>query len=128
MSKKILIFEDEETIIELTKSLLEKRGYEVRAFTDGHNAFAAIEKERPDLVILDNILPGDNGLNICHAVKSSPSTRHIPVIISTGASFLQETLQEAHLLPPNDYLIKPFEIDDLIQKVEDLLGTSQNAL
>ena len=121
--KKILIIDDALELIELTKRVLTTRGYEVVGLSDGDFALETIAKEQPDLVIIDMLLPGKDGSQICHEIKSSTAFREIPIIISTGQFLDEETtsIQEG-LLKADDYLAKPFEIDDLLGKIQNLVG------
>ena len=121
MKEKILLVDDQEDLIELTRRILQSRGYEVVGLTDGEEALAVIKKESPNLVILDMIMPGKDGAQICQEMKSDATTRHIPVILSTGqmlkaGDFSQEGLAEA-----DGYLTKPFEIEELLHKIQTLL-------
>lgn len=123
MGKKILVIDDALDLIELTKRLLQSRGYETSSLTDGDQALEFIKKDPPDLIIMDMLLPGKDGTQICHEIKSDPSLRHIPVILSTGQVINDDDLAAEGLLKPDDYLTKPFEIDDLLNKINHLLST-----
>lgn len=79
--KTILLIEDEEDIAALIKLQAEISGYKLHVETDGINGFRAVERERPDLVVLDIMLPGQNGLDVCRKMKSNPELKTIPVII-----------------------------------------------
>mgnify|MGYP001581558223 FL=1 len=121
MKKKILLIDDQEDLIELTRRILQSHGYEVVGLTDGEGALEIIKGESPHLVILDMIMPGKDGTEICQEMKSDATTRHIPVILSTGqmlepGDFSREGLKEA-----DGYLMKPFEIDELLSKIQSLL-------
>src|SRR5579862_2834866 len=79
--KRILLIEDEEDIAALIKLQAEGSGYKMHVEVDGINGYRAVEREKPDLVLLDIMLPGQNGFDVCRKIKSSPELRHIPVII-----------------------------------------------
>ncbi len=79
--KRILLIEDEEDIAALIKLQAEISGYKLHVEVDGVNGFRAIEREKPDLVILDVMLPGQNGFDVCRKMKNSPDLKNIPVII-----------------------------------------------
>ena len=122
MNKKIFIIDDEKHVVELTKNILSKRGYLIETFENGEQALMALKDHRPDLIILDNLLPGENGYKICHEIKSQSPNKHIPVLLTTGQIQTDESFDEyENLIKPDDYLIKPFEIEDLIERVEKLL-------
>ena len=122
MNKKILIVDDEKIIIHLTTIVLKKRGCEIVSCANAEEALSLVEKERPDLIILDHLLPGKNGLELCQEVKLNPQTSLIPVLITTGQKLnLEDQILEQKLLKPDRILSKPFEIDELLKIVEELL-------
>ena len=82
--KRILLIEDEEDIAALIKLQAEASGYKMHVEVDGINGYRAIEREKPDLVILDIMLPGQNGFDVCRKMKANPDLRSIPVIILTA--------------------------------------------
>ena len=82
--KRILLIEDEEDIAALIKLQAEATGYKMHVEVDGINGYRAIEREKPDLVILDIMLPGQNGFDVCRKIKSNAELRNIPVIILTA--------------------------------------------
>src|SRR3990172_5592859 len=79
--KRILLIEDEEDIADLIKLQAEISGYKLHVEVDGINGYRAIEREKPDLVLLDVMLPGENGLDVCRKMKANAETKSIPVII-----------------------------------------------
>src|SRR3989344_7326085 len=82
--KRLLLIEDEEDIASLIKLQAELSGYKLHVEVDGLNGFRAIEREKPDLVILDIMLPGQNGFDVCRKMKNNAELRNIPVIILTA--------------------------------------------
>ena len=122
MKKKILVVDDQAELLELTQRLLHSRGYDVVTLTEGKNAIEVIKKELPNLVIMDMLLPDRDGDQICREIKSDHSIRHIPVLLTTGQMLEQSEYVLAGVTGPDDYLMKPFEIDDLLSKIEKLLA------
>jgi DNA-binding response OmpR family regulator len=114
--KKILIVEDNEFIVEVMSYILVNRGYEVTSLTNGDEVFNNIKTNKPDLVILDDELPGMAGRDICRLLKMNPSTGKMPVIMCSGSDTIDESLSQAGA--PNDVLHKPFDIDSLVSKVK----------
>lgn len=114
--KKILIVDDNELMIEVMTYILINNGYEVIALTDGTGVFNNIKINHPDLVILDAILPGMDGREICQLIKLNRATKDLPVIMCSGDESIDETLKQKGA--PNDILHKPFDITSLIEKVE----------
>ena len=115
MSKKILIVEDNELMIDVMSYILINSGYEVFSLTNGDNVFNNIKANHPDLIILDAILPGMDGREICQLLKLNKATQNLPVIICSGDDSVDESLKQKGA--PNDILHKPFDINSLIEKV-----------
>ena len=121
MKKKILVIDDQEDLLELTRRVLQSHGYEVLTLNDGENALETIKKESPDLVLMDMIMPIKDGAQICQEMKSDTSVRHIPVILTTGQMIEKSEYSQEGLTGVDDYLMKPFEIDELLAKIGNLL-------
>lgn len=118
--KKILVVDDDESIVEVVQLVLESEGYSVQTNTDG-NLLPLLKKARPDLILLDMLLSGVDGRNICKKLKSDRETVHIPVIMLSAHS---ETNKAADASGADDYLEKPFDVDALIAIVERHLAST----
>jgi len=116
MSKKILIVEDNALLIEVMTYILRNNGYEVIAISNGSDVFNYIKANHPDLIILEAILPGINGKEICQLIKLNQTTRNLPVIMCSVDEAAGESLNQKGA--PNDVLQKPFDINSLIKMVE----------
>jgi phosphate regulon transcriptional regulator PhoB len=120
MVKKILIVEDEHDLIKLLKYNLEKEGFKVAHTTDGSLALAEIRRETPDLVILDLMLPGMDGLEVCRQLRRQDRFASIPVLMLTARS--EEADRVVGLeIGADDYVTKPFSMRELIARVRALL-------
>jgi len=118
--QKLLLIEDEEDIADLIKLQAEIAGYKFSHASDGLNGFEAILKEKPDLIILDLMLPGQNGLDVCRKVKMSDELRHIPIIMISAKS--EETDVVLGLeLGADDYVTKPFSPRVLLTRVKTVM-------
>ena len=121
MGKKVLIVEDERDIVTILSLAIEKEGYEVVEAYDGLDAIDKIEKEHPDLILLDIMMPQLDGNTVNLKLKNNPATAAIPVIVMSGRgggrdnSVLQQEMQVTA------YLEKPFAVSDLIEKIKELL-------
>ena len=121
MSKpKILLIEDEEDIASLIQLQAELAGYKVVIEHDGLNGWRAVEREKPDLVLLDIMLPGQNGLDVCRKIKAHPEYKNIPVImISARGDELDIVLGLE--LGADDYVAKPFSPKVLLSRIRAVL-------
>ncbi len=121
MTKKILIVDDEPDLLDVTTFRLKKNGYHVLTAIDGQAALTIIEKEMPDLVLLDLRLPVMNGQEVCKKIKADPKLKNIAVIIFT-ASAGGDVAQKVKALGADDYLIKPFDSEEMLDKIANLLN------
>ena len=120
MAKLIAIVDDEPDILELIRYHLEKEKFEVREFRDGEGLLSFIETTLPDLVILDLMLPGIDGLEVCRALKGDRRTSSVPIIMLTAKG--NETDKVVGLeLGADDYVVKPFSPRELVARVKAVL-------
>jgi two-component system, OmpR family, alkaline phosphatase synthesis response regulator PhoP len=122
--KRILLVEDEAEIAALLRLQAEMEGYKMQVEADGLNGYRAIEREKPDLVILDTMLPGQNGFDICRKLKNSPELRHIPVIIISAKSEELDVILGLEL-GADDYVAKPFSPKVLFSRIKAVLRRSK---
>ncbi len=115
--KRILLIEDEEDIAALLKLQAELSGYKLHVEVDGINGYRAIEREKPDLVILDIMLPGENGLDICRKMKGNPELKGIPVIILSARGEELDVVLGLEL-GADDYVSKPFSPKVLFSRIK----------
>src|SRR5271156_3534336 len=118
--KRILLIEDEEDIAALIKLQAEAYGYKLHVEMDGINGYRAIEREKPDLVILDIMLPGENGLDVCRRIKNNPELKNIPVIILSAKSEELDVVLGLEL-GADDYVCKPFSPKVLFSRVRAVM-------
>lgn len=115
--KKILLIEDDSDLFALLKYNLEKEGFQLVGSQTGKGAVELCRRERPDLVILDIMLPDSDGLDICKGIRSHMELAHIPVIFLTARA--SETDRIVGLeLGANDYIVKPFFVRELIARIK----------
>ncbi len=120
MQKKILIVEDEESLLKLESILLTTKGYMVRGAVTGTAALEALAEEPPDLVLLDIMLPGLDGFEVCRRIKSAPATRHIPVILLTAKKTPEDVAKGAEV-GADEYITKPFKSAKIMETIESYL-------
>ncbi|TAM42261.1 response regulator transcription factor [bacterium] len=120
MREKILIVEDEKDIIKMLEYNLKKEGFKVIAARDGEDALDLAVREYPDLILLDLMLPGMDGLEVCKSLKKEAKTASIPIIMLTAKS--QESDKVVGLeLGADDYITKPFSPRELIARIKAVL-------
>jgi len=118
--KRILLIEDEEDIAALIKLQAEISGYKLHVEVDGLNGFRAIEREKPDLVILDIMLPGQNGLDVCRKMKTQASLKNIPLILLSAKTEELDVILGLEL-GADDYVPKPFSPKVLFSRIKAVL-------
>jgi DNA-binding response OmpR family regulator len=121
--KPILIAEDEPDTANLLQFHLQRRGYHTTVASDGLNALNLSFERHPDLVILDLMLPKLHGFEVCRMLKTSPSTRHIPVFMLTAMASTENKVQ-AFSLGANEYMTKPFAMSELLARVKSMIAAS----
>ncbi|HDZ76821.1 MAG TPA: response regulator [Candidatus Omnitrophica bacterium] len=118
--EKILIVEDDADIVEMISYNLKKEGYSVISVLDGERAVYSAKRDKPDLIILDLMLPGMDGLEVCRNMRKNELTAHIPIIMLTAKS--QEADKVIGLgLGADDYMTKPFSPRELIARIKAVL-------
>jgi DNA-binding response OmpR family regulator len=124
MSDLVMVIEDEKEIRDLLKYNLEKAGFRVAAFADGEEGLEQLFAARPDLVVLDLMLPGRNGLEILREVRGEPATADLPVMVLTArGAEMDKLLGFEH--GADDYLTKPFSPRELVARAQALLRRSR---
>jgi DNA-binding response OmpR family regulator len=117
--KKILIVEDEQDILDLVRLYLEKEGYRVCTAVTGQDALKQVKAERPDLVVLDLMLPGLDGIEVCKRLRADPATALLPIIMLTAKAEEADTIVGLEL-GADDYVTKPFSPKALMARVKAL--------
>ena len=122
MAKTVLIVEDEQSMQRALKNKLEHSGYTVVTANDGEGAVDALRSAKPDLVLLDLIMPKLDGISVLRQMKADDALRGIPVVILTNLSS-GDKVAEAMQLGTFDFLVKAnYSLDDVLKKVNDRLG------
>ena len=121
----IFCVEDDAGVRDIEVYTLRSTGFEATGFVDGTSFFNALKNTRPELIILDVMLPGEDGVEILKKLKANPSTRNIPVIMATakGAEYDKITGLD---LGADDYLVKPFGMMEMVSRVRAVLRRSNN--
>jgi DNA-binding response OmpR family regulator len=123
MPKRILIVEDEEAVRELEKFILEQHGYEVMEARDGLEGLTKAEFRRPDLILLDLMMPDVSGGRMFDEMKEHPVTAGIPIVVVTGKPDAHQLFDEE--IGAENVIMKPFEADTLIGRIEHHIGSPE---
>ena len=120
MKLRVLIVEDEDTLIELLEYNFKKEGYTVETATDGESALDKILFKSPDLIILDWMLPKLSGIELCRQIRSTKQIKNIPVIMLTARGEERDRLKGLEM-GADDYVTKPFSINELLARAKAVL-------
>src|SRR5881296_1927293 len=119
--RKVLLVDDDPDLVELMTKVLEEDGrFEVRVAGNGFDAGMMVKEYRPDLIVLDVMLPDINGKEVCHRVRSDPSLEEVRILCISGM-IEEDKIQELKLSGADDFLHKPFDIEELIDRMCGLL-------
>jgi DNA-binding response OmpR family regulator len=121
MSSSILVADDDPEILALVSRRLAKRGYEVYEASDGLLALAEARSKKPDLIVLDVMMPGKNGWEVCKELRADAATKDIKILVLTAIGEMMNDMNSP-LYGADDYIDKPFEFADLEARIAKLLG------
>lgn len=124
MSRKILIADDEANIVRSLQFLMKREGFEVLVAADGDDALAQIAAHRPDLVLLDVMMPRKSGYEVCQLVRANADWSAIKVVLLT-AKGRDVDVEKGLAMGADAYITKPFATKDLVAKVRDMLGLAE---
>ena len=120
MSARILVVEDEEALATLLRYNLEAEGYDVDTVVRGDEADTRLKERIPDVVVLDWMLPGLSGIELCRRLRARPETRQLPIIMLTARGEESERVRGL-ATGADDYIVKPFSVPELLARVKGLL-------
>ncbi len=123
MSKHVLIADDEANIVISLEFLMQREGHRVTIARDGDAALEAIRRERPDLVLLDVMMPGKSGFEVCQAVRADEALAAVKILM-LSAKGRDTDLAKGSALGADAYMTKPFSTRELADKVRELLGSA----
>ena len=121
MTHKLLVADDEPNIVISLEYLMKREGYHVLVATDGNQALETIRREQPALVLLDVMMPGKTGFEVCQAVRADPALEGVRILMLT-AKGRDTDISKGLALGANAYMPKPFSTRELVQKVAEMLG------
>jgi two-component system response regulator MprA len=117
---KVLVIDDEENIIEFIRLGLRYEGFQVESASDGEQGVNAAQRIDPDVIILDVMMPGIDGLEVCRRLRSNPTTIDIPILMLTAKDDVRDRITGLRT-GADDYLTKPFDFDELLERIRAIL-------
>ncbi|MGQ0604232.1 MAG: response regulator transcription factor [Anaerolineales bacterium] len=124
--KRVVCVEDEPAMIDLIRLILSRKGYHVVGAMGGREGLEAIQREKPDVVLLDLMMPDMDGWEVYQKMKANDTTKNIPVIVVTAKAQSIDKVLGLHIAKVDDYITKPFGPQDLIESVEKVLARRTN--
>ncbi len=122
MSQEILIVDDEANIVLSLEFLMKQAGFAVRTVEDGEQALRALEEQVPDLILLDVMMPGKDGYEVCQQIRRRPEWADLPVIMLTAKG--RDVEREKGLaMGADDYITKPFSTQEVVETVHSILAS-----
>ena len=122
--KKILAVDDEISVCDMYEQGLPAMGYEVTCVASAKKAKQALQTFKPDLILMDIMMPDQDGISLTRELRSNAETSHIPIVVVSGLSDAA-TLNDALLFGAVDYVVKPFEVDILKSKIDRALAMAE---
>lgn len=123
--QKILIVDDEMDALLALKVALETEGYNIAEAKDGYEAIDKVRSEIPDVILLDLMIPGIDGFEVCRQLKSDPMYKHIPIIMLTARGEVDDKVEGIEL-GADDYVTKPFNLKELKARIKMILRRNQD--
>lgn len=120
MGKKVLVIEDEPNIIEAISFILSRDGWEVKTHSNGHDAMDAVRARKPDVVILDVMLPGKSGFDILQEIRADTDLSELPVLMLTARGQVKDK-EMAQRVGASQYITKPFSNAEVLEAVRSLV-------
>ena len=124
-TKRVVCIEDEPEMIDLVRLILGRKGYDVIGANGGIEGLDAVRRERPDIILLDLMMPDMDGWEVYQQIKADPALRDIPVVVVTAKAQSIDKVLGLHIAKVDDYITKPFGPQELLESVEKILGPGQ---
>lgn len=125
-SRKIIYIEDDPEMIDLVNMILNRRGFVVKGAHGGRQGVDLVLQERPDLVLLDLMMPDLDGWDVYHQLKADEATKQIPVIVITAKAQAIDRVLGLHIAKVDDYISKPFRPQELLESIDRVLRTRED--
>ena len=122
---RVVCIEDEPEMIDLVRLILGRRGFDVVGANGGVEGLEAVRRERPNLILLDLMMPDMDGWEVYQRIKADEELRRIPVIVVTAKAQSIDKVLGLHIAKVDDYITKPFGPQELLESVEKILGLEE---
>jgi len=122
MTKRILVVDDEPDIMDIATVRLKHVGYEIIPAVDAEEALAFLQKDTPDLILLDLLLPKMQGDELCKKLKSDDRYKNIPIVLFTASTIRSSLPESIKEMGADDCIVKPFSPEELLEKVKRFIG------
>ncbi|NIM95324.1 MAG: response regulator [Anaerolineales bacterium] len=122
---RVVCIEDEPEMIDLVRLILGRKGFEVIGADGGVEGLETVKRERPDLVLLDLMMPDMDGWEVYQQMKADDDTKDIPVVVVTAKAQSIDKVLGLHIAKVDDYITKPFGPQELLESVEKILGMAE---
>lgn len=120
--KKIMVVDDEQSLVELVRAIFGQEGFEVISAYSGSECLEKLKKEKPDLILMDMMMPGMSGRETTERIRADPKTKGLKIVFLTVARFSEVGKDSLKNLKVADYITKPFDNKDLVKRVKKTLG------
>jgi len=124
MSKKVLLVDDDEMLRKMTNALLAKQGFDVIAVEDGPKTLEQLKTTRPDIILLDVMMPGMDGFSVCREIRANPATARIPIIMLTALDSVENKVKGFEA-GADDYLAKPYDTAELVARINVMIRRAE---
>jgi two-component system response regulator VicR len=124
-NKRVVCIEDEPEMIDLVRLILSRKGFEVIGANGGIEGLEVVREEKPDLILLDLMMPDMDGWEVYQQIKADANLRSIPVVVVTAKAQSIDKVLGLHIAKVDDYITKPFGPQELLDSVEQILGQSE---
>jgi DNA-binding response OmpR family regulator len=121
-TKRVVCIEDEPEMIDLVRLILGRKGYEVIGANGGIEGLDAVRRERPDIILLDLMMPDMDGWEVYQQIKADPALKQIPVVVVTAKAQSIDKVLGLHIAKVDDYITKPFGPQELLESIEKILS------
>jgi len=121
-TKRVVCIEDEPEMIDLVRLILGRKGYDVIGANGGIEGLDAVRRERPDIILLDLMMPDMDGWEVYQQIKADPALKQIPVVVVTAKAQSIDKVLGLHIAKVDDYITKPFGPQELLESIEKILS------